>query len=474
MKLLWDKVHTDIGYGGAGNGGKSYLGCSNIGFKAMTYPETAYLIGRKDFTNLKRTTFLTFYEMCKNHGIIPNKHFKYNDQSHITTFINGSMIFWLDLDYYPSDPLYTRLGSLNLTEGFIDESNEVKALAIDTVKSRLGRKNNDKYGLLPKLLETFNPDKGHVKSKYVKPYKDGTLPTNTAFVPSLSTDNPHATEEWRQQILGTRNKVMIERLLKGNFDYDDDPNTMISNDAILDLYTNTLVKEKISNEKYLIVDAARYGGDRIVFAFWKGLEWYKVVIKRKQGIDETIEDIKNFSKTDHIPFSHILTDEDGVGGGIVDGLRGTKGFVANRKPFENKSTGKPDNYKSLKDQCAYKLADLVNDHKISIKWASTEISESLNEELSVIKFKDIDKEGKKRIQPKDEMKEVLGRSPDLADTMLMRMYFELKPQPSFVTDNQPAYQGGMFEYSESGQREEVNGFEDDLGITHNFKFKGDD
>lgn len=472
IQILRDEETSELGFGGAGNGGKSFLLIAWVVSQCLIYPGVGYLIGRKELTNLKKTTQITFYEFCQLYGLESGKQFTYNDQTHITTWINGSQIFWMDLDYLPSDPLFTRLGSLNLTGAAIDESNEVQVQAVNTLKTRLGRRKNEEYGLLPKLLETFNPDKGHVYQRYFKLWKNGTLPTYRKFIRSLYSDNPYASEDWKKQIL-TTDKITIERLLKGNFDYEDDPNSMISYDAITDLYSNTLAEK--SSERYLVVDAARYGGDRIVYAFWRGLEWYKVIIKQKQGIDETIEDIRTYVREQQIPFSHVLTDEDGVGGGIVDGLRGTKGFVANRKPFDNKQTGKPDNYKSLKDQCAYKLADLTNDHKIAIKWQQPQIEESLNEELSQVKYKDIDKDGKKRIIPKDEMKEMLGRSPDLLDTMIMRMWFELKPEPKFVTDEQPAYVGSAYEYSEIKQgREMYTGNDDDLGITQNFKFHSDD
>jgi hypothetical protein len=48
---------------------------------------------------------------------------------------------------------------LELTGGFIDESNEVDMLAITMINTRLGRQMNKEYGIVPKLLETFNPDK---------------------------------------------------------------------------------------------------------------------------------------------------------------------------------------------------------------------------------------------------------------------------------------------------------------------------
>ena len=41
-------------------------------------------------------------------------------------------------------------------------------------------------------------------------------------------------------------------------------------------------------------------------------------------------------------------------------------------------------------------------------------------------MKNIDKDGKVSVQSKDEMKRLLGKSPDLSDALMMRIYFELK------------------------------------------------
>lgn len=40
----------------------------------------------------------------------------------------------------------------------------------------------------------------------------------------------------------------------------------------------------------------------------------------------------------------------------------------------------------------------------------------------------MDKDGKKSVLPKEQVKEVLGRSPDFADTLMMREWFELRPK----------------------------------------------
>jgi phage terminase large subunit len=57
-----------------------------------------------------------------------------------------------------------------------------------------------------------------------------------------------------------------------------------------------------------------------------------------------------------------------------------------------------------------------------------------SEELGVVKSKNVDKDTKVQIISKEEMKELLGRSPDYADTLMMRSVVDLAPdrQDAFV------------------------------------------
>jgi hypothetical protein len=112
-----------------------------------------------------------------------------------------------------------------------------------------------------------------------------------------------------------------------------------------------------------------------------------------------------------------VLDEDGVGGGLKDILRGSKGFINN-----SKALGK-ENYQNLKTQCYYKFADKVNKGEIFIK--ETQYKQDIIQELEIIQMKDVDKDNKLNIVGKDKMKEHLGRSPDIADALMMRCYFEL-------------------------------------------------
>jgi hypothetical protein len=184
------------------------------------------------------------------------------------------------------------------------------------------------------------------------------------------------------------------------------------------------------------VDVARFGSDKTVISLWKGLEWYSVQVLEKQDGQVVEDNIMSIIRDEMIPYYHVIIDEDGIGGGVLDHIKGAKGFVAQRVAFLNKITGKPDNFRNIKTQCAYYLADLINSHQIAITWEHSEYRNMFIEEAEQLKRANVDKEGKLEIEPKSSMKELLGRSPDLLDTAIMRMYFEFsKPTVSTIAIN---------------------------------------
>ena len=106
-------------------------------------------------------------------------------------------------------------------------------------------------------------------------------------------------------------------------------------------------------------------------------------------------------------------------------LRGINGFSGGSAPLEQNHL-KP-NFQNLKTQCYYLLSEFINAHKIAVRTEDETVKNMIIQELEVLKRKDADSDGKLKIISKDEVKELLGRSPDFADALMMRMWFELKP-----------------------------------------------
>lgn len=395
-------------------GGKSALGCLWLIESCQKYPGSRWLMGRSKLKSLKETTLNTFFELATKLQI--TNQFDYNAQSGVINWGNGSQIILKDLFLYPSDPNFDSLGSLEITGAFVDECNQIVYKAWQIVKSRIRYKLSE-FGLMPKMLGTCNPAKNWVYSEFYKPSKENELQNYKKFIQALPTDNPYLHPSYLQSLLRL-DKNSRERLYYGNWEYDDDPNSLIGYDNILNIFTNNHVE---SGVKYITADIARLGSDKAVIMVWDGfivIDLYEFDKSRTTEIQDAINGLKVKYK---IPNSNIIADEDGVGGGVVDNCR-IKGFVNNSKPFNG------ENYSNLKTQCYYKLADKINKNEVFINFnISASQKEAIVKDMEQVKSFNSDSDGKMQIMPKSMIKQIIGRSPDYSDCMAMRMFFELKP-----------------------------------------------
>lgn len=434
QNLAWNALldHSTryVVFGGGASGGKSWLGAEWLLLQCLQFPNVKYFMAREKLKTIKQSTLLTFFKVATHHGLKRGVHYFYHQQDSYIDFPNGSRIDILELKYNPSDPMYEDLGSLEYTGGWIEEAGEIDVRAYDTIKTRIGRQMNDKYNIHPKLLITCNPKKNWLYTEFYKPWKEKNLPESCVFIQALVDDNPYNESEYKAMLMSIKDPIKKQRLLLGNWEYDSEVGTLMSYDAITDLWNNTAEESK---EKYLTVDVARFGVDRTVFNFWQGYKLYRVEQFTSQGTDVTSAKIRQYTKEEKIPFSHVVVDEDGVGGGVVDQCRGVKGFINNSTPLPNMNARieelERQNFANLKTQCTFLIADLVNSHKIEVGIEDIDFKEGLIQELEVIRRKDVDDDNKKlTLISKDDIKQIIGRSPDLSDCFIMRMYFSLKPE----------------------------------------------
>jgi PBSX family phage terminase large subunit len=420
--LLEDDVTTEILYGGAAGGGKSFLGIAFIITMCIQYEGTRWLIGRSELESLKKTTLNTFFDVCSMWGIKGDDiHYKYNVHEKTITFKNGSEILLFDLKLMPSDPNFDGLGSLELTGAFIDEANQVTEKAKNIVSSRI-RYKLDKYNLIPKLLMTCNPAKGWVYDEFYKKEKDKTLEIYKGFIQALPTDNPEISKHYIEQ-LKKLDDFSKRRLLYGEWEYEDTL-ALVKYDSIIRMFNTDDYLQPIKSIYYLSCDIARLGADKTVIVLWRDLSIVKIFTLTKATVDVTINKIKELTELYKIERKHIVIDTDGVGGGVADFLKGCISFMNNGKPLNG------DNYKNLKTQCYYRLAQMIHEEKIKVLSITQEAKEKLIQELEVIRVADIDKDTKLSIISKEQIKQIIGRSPDFSDAIMFRMYWELKPVSS--------------------------------------------
>jgi phage terminase large subunit len=445
LDFLEDQVTSELYYGGAAGGGKSILGTYWILKAALKYEGSRWLMGRSELKNLKKTTLLSFFEVCRLQGLRANVHYRYQEQQSIIYLGNGSQIIMADLFAYPSDPEFDSLGSLEVSGAFIDEAPQITALAKDIVRSRI-RYNLKEYchvcgnrkkakileleddgepkrwlcgnghesgGLIPKMLMTGNPSKNWAYYQFYLASKDGTITRDRQFIQALVTDNKYIPKVYIES-LRRLNKASRERLLNGNWEYDDDPAALIEYEMILQAFKNDHVP---GGAAWLTVDVARFGKDTTTIAIWTG---WKVRFERLRGkrTTEVSARIRQLQIQYGIPSTRVIADEDGVGGGVVDET-GCIGFVNGSTPIGG------EGFNHLKSQCYFKLAERMNRGEIHIMCDDAGEKQLIVQELEQVKQHDMDKDGKRKVLPKDKVKELIGRSPDYSDALMMREYGEL-------------------------------------------------
>ena len=414
-KLLMDDTTNEVLYGGSAGAGKSWLGCLWISTLCLQYAGIRCLIGRTVLQQLKLTTLNTLFETLQSMGLKSGEHYVYNGQSNVITFTNKSEIVLKDLQYQPSDPNFDSLGGLELTAVFVDEAAQISNLAYNILKSRI-RFKLDQYCLAPKLLLTCNPGQVWLKKVFYLPYIQETLPDNMAFVPALPLDNPHLPASYIEMLKSLPSQQR-KRLLEGDWNYMDESDNLFDFDSI----SNSVFKLSplSTDKKYISVDVARFGSDRSVAIVWSGLVVLECLVYSKLSTTDLSGQIRELIQKYGVHPNNVIVDSDGVGGGVADQIKGTN-FVNNARPLHEQ------NFSNLKSQCYVKLSELFKEGRISLNILDPSTIDELTQELLAVKLKDVDKDNKVSVQSKDEMKKVLGKSPDLSDALMMRMYFDIK------------------------------------------------
>jgi hypothetical protein len=350
----------------------------------------------------------------------------------IVQFWNGSIIYLSELANLPTDPNFDRLGSYSLTGFWIDEAQKVVKMAVDTLKGRLSLTTGPGWEFKPKALYTCNPKRNWIYRDYYDPLiKQGQVIEDKKFIVSLAKDNPHIDyDSYSKSILKTNNKIQIERLLYGNFDYDDSELRLYNYDCILGMFSNYITHPP-TVKKYIVLDIARFGKDSTIIQVWVGWELVEVIEITKSDLKEVVETVEKLREKYNIPKSQVMGDSDGLGAGVED-FGGYRGFVANSSPIDNRGwqekEAKPLNFQNLKAQCAYGLVEVINNNliRVSAPLTSDQKDKMINDLDSYEAYK-VDNDSKQKIIPKDKQKEKLGRSPDYGDCFLIRFAFDLQP-----------------------------------------------
>ena len=345
------------------------------------------------------------------------------------------MLFRSELQYLPNeDPNYDRFGGALITFGVIEEAAGCDFRGKDIFSARCGRWRNDEFcgtgdpnclrckqspngkcGIPGHLYMTCNPGTNFVYNDFYLPWTKGELADHRVYIPAFLSDNNYAPRNYERDQRRRLDKANADRLLNGDWNFDGDKARLITWDKCNGVYFNVPSDDDMGYyDRYITADIA-FTGDKCIIIVWFGLKIKKIIHYKGNEPDvEIIRLCEEFS----IPIENVAYDADGVGKYLVGKLSSAYGINNGSTPI-----GKT-NFKNLKSQLYFKLAEMVNDEMIKVE--DNSFKKELIQELYEIRTPPVDTiEGKMSVVRKDKIKEIIGRSPDISDAMAFRMVFEI-------------------------------------------------
>lgn len=274
-----------------------------------------------------------------------------------------------------------------------------------------------------------------------------------AFIAGSIYDNKALLKENPQYLgnLMAQDDAEKARLLEGNWKASTNKLMLFSNDGLDGMFEVGENEDNIG-KGYCSADVARFGSDWAVNISWDGLNVRKVNILTKCDLEQFVAVVEADRGSVRATRKHCIVDVDGMGAGVVD-FGKFQAFQGGAAPMQPKAAKKDRMLKSvhanLKTQCYYAFAEAVEDGLVSFegcvymvdgietdtvrtkKWGSIKIQALIKKQLRAIRKRNPDNDGKKRINDKAQQKVYLGgMSPDIADALAERFFWEVQPKNS--------------------------------------------
>lgn len=214
---------NEVLFGGAAGGGKSKAIVMDALMRCLRWPNTSAYIFRRTYTELEDTI------ITEAKRSIPDSVGRYNVGRHEVNLLNGSKIHFRHCASIGD--MYNYAGA-EIHWLYFDELTTFEQQIYDFLKTRLRAKKT--LGIVPIVRSSSNPGSighGWVKKMFVTagPYmeivrheipepEDGKIEYyTTQYIPSLATENPHISEEYKKE-LRKKPKALRDALLYGHWD----------------------------------------------------------------------------------------------------------------------------------------------------------------------------------------------------------------------------------------------------------------
>jgi len=406
---FFDPNIFSILFGGAMGGGKTFIGCwllfqfaiqiiEKYKLSMTKYPIPLGFMGRNQGVDFNKTTL----EMWKR--IIPQEQYYIREQNKEIVFQDKIKYFYGGLD---REEDISKFSSAEFAVIFIDQAEECDRDKLSMLRSRFRLQINGEP--LPyKELFTANPRNCWLKDEFVL----GNDPKKI-YIPALPSENLNLPVTYLDTIREAfkHRPEQLLALLEGSWDSLEGADIVIKDIWIRD--AANVVKSYIGRAKRVFgVDVARFGDDTTVVYYLEGTDIKDEMIFGQKDTMYTAGMIHIWAQEKNPDL--IGVDVIGLGAGVADRLREMGDKVLDVNSAEK--TEEEEKYYNLRAEMWWNTGRRFAEKDIKLTWQDKDLAR----ELSGVSY--LIRNGKILIEPKEKIKERLGRSPDKADAYIIGLH----------------------------------------------------
>jgi len=429
------------------------IGPTGVGKSALTahvfisiadaFPHSQLFVWRKNFNTARKTIWRTYKKMLADMNMIEETHYRLNEGSLLIEFPNKSLITFAQADS-STDKDQNKIKGLDITANQLEESNELTEDAVDMIMSRKGRANQ--AGQPSINIHTMNPNNGWTKSRYYDKWKKGQLPSNVMVI-EFTLEDSWQSDQDINSLIRSKPKWWIQRYLYNNWNYLDEDHALISGylwekasiyklpELERDKDGNVIPKDpRYRLDKVIGVDVSDAGPDATVVSLIE----YGVLTKQLELKLPEMQYGAN-GDADSRPRGYLLAQQliafaeskgftkgnarqislevNGVGTSMRDSMKLLGWHID-----EYQATGKSRNETMLNMRRALDEGEVQVLHTKENEYRGHD--DELWREISAHDTDMVD--GVEKVTKKDKIKEVLGRSPDYADSFAIAVRMHSK------------------------------------------------
>jgi hypothetical protein len=438
---------------------------------AYQYPRSIIPVGRKDAAEHQIGTFSVYLEVLEKMGMVEGEDYSLRQATNDlqVRFANRSIIKFIGMNK-SRDREWSKL-KITSTMAGVDEVDDVDEDGYDMLFSRTGRRNDN--GAPRVMISCCNPNDKWTKQKIYIPWKKkigqlpkdlddpdiDPLPDSKMVIEFTMEDSPRYAEGHYERFAG-RPRQWRERYLRNNWFFMDDADSLFKARA-MDTLTIGMLKKA---DKYIAVDPNAGGPDRASICVWEGDTIVDLIVYTTAELNKLAKgherDPMNYGailgrltrdvmERERVGYRNVGGDVVGIGQGwltdmLAHGMKVLQfrsGDAPIQTTYQKEKNIKPP-YFDLRSQM-FGMWSLDVDNGRTYFYRDAPHMATLKKELQL---HEADVTSKVlRVTPKDDIKALLGHSPDVADSAVMGYWVRMIRTTTGAQANATAAVGKSFD-----------------------------